>query len=180
MNLPKDVTNNPVKYAKVVVILVVVIIVIVIAINAAGGINALISKIKGLFGLATDPDAEAARDKVKKEDTQASANSSPWSTAIFDNMPSNTSLVSSDTVSIAAQQIYDSAGFFTTSASDGYAAIKMMPSQCDVSHLVKIFQANYQRDLYNYMTRLYSSDMNVKIMTQILDYVKGLPVYITY
>lgn len=177
--LQKDVVNNPVKYGKLLVILVVVVIIIVLAINLAGGIGNALTSIKKLLGIASDPAADDARKAIQQGQSAATSPKSPWSSYYYDNAPGNAEFTPSDVRDMAVDNIYDSAGFFTVSASDGFSAIKTMPSKADISLLSKNFQEKEQRDLYTYMTVLYSSDTNVKIMKNILDYVNALPNYIT-
>lgn len=180
MTTANDIKNNPIKYGKLVLIVVAVIIVIVIAINIAGGVGNLLNGIKKFLHINTDPEADAARAKVNSSDQSSSNPSSPWSTSVYENAPGNAVFLDSQALLNAAEAIYDSGGFFIITPSEAYAAIKTMPSQADVSHLVAIFNDQYNRDLYTYMTRFFTSDFGVKTMAQILDYVKNLPVYKTY
>lgn len=179
MNLENDIKNNPVKYGKLAVIIVVVIIIVIILINVGGGINNLFSGIKKAFGLASDPAADSARTQLNNETQSASGAQSPWGQYLNNNAPSNAIIISPQLAGQLAQQIYDSAGFWSVSASDGLAAIRQCPSQTDVSYLSYTFQTMFNRDLYNYMVTFYTSDDNVKIMQQIVAYVNSLPVVLT-
>lgn len=182
MTTGNDIKNNPIKYAKLALIVVAVIIIIVIAVNAAGGLNAIVNKIKsalGIGGPAADQ-ALSAREKIAATDPTTTS-SSPWSPEVYINRPSNAVSMSDEVLRIAASNIASSVSFigWLTDASNAYAAIKTLRSKSDVSHLVAIFQNYYNEDLYTYMTKNFSSDYNVQVMAQIIDYVNSLPVYKT-
>lgn len=158
-------------------IVTIVVIVVIIAVIVIFGKN-IMDFINKLFG-KDDPQQQAARDKLKDYNYQASNPTSPFSPKLYQNRPKGAIIIPEDVARDIISEIAASVGPFGwfTDANEGYAAIQKCNTQADVSYCATLFQSSFQSDLYNYMSRYYTSGDDVVVMNQILNFVKNLPVY---
>lgn len=174
MNIPQV---DEKKGKSIVIIAIVVTIVILVFIFGKN----IADFIRGLFG-GDDQQSASARQAVSGYDYSQNNPTSPFSTTLFQNAPDGTTLISDDLATTIAGKVNDSTGFFWwigagIDAGEAYSYIKQCPSQCDVSKVCSKFQSMYSTDMYDYMSKYFTSNSNVEIMKQIIDYVTALPVY---
>lgn len=120
-----------------------------------------------------------AQAQALQSNTTTSTSSSAWSPALYNANP-DASTLDYPTLQSIAKSIYDSVSslpnwMVSPSSSQALAAIKQAQNQVDVSNLVIVFQQLYNEDLYDYMARNYTSDVNIQGLNQITNFVNSLP-----
>lgn len=158
------------------ILIIVVVIAIVVLIFVFG--KNIMEFINQLFG-KDDPQQADARKRLVDFNYQSSNPTSPFSPKVYKNRPTSTKVMSEKDARDVISEIASSSGFFGfgIDAQQGFAAIQKCDTQCDVSFCVTLYQSSFQGDMYDFMTRTYSSGENIVVMNQILEYVKALPVY---
>lgn len=163
--------------AKNIVMIVVVVLVIYVIVKFGGS---LVTEIEGIFGIAPpNPTVTAASQAAINTNTSSANPSSPFSPQMYNNNP-DASTLDYATLKSMADSIAGSVSVLPNflspaDAQVGLAAIKQCNNQVDVSNLVVVFQQLYGKDLYDYMSKNYSSNSGVIGMQQIINFVNALP-----
>lgn len=176
MNAPKTQEQS-----KAMVILIGGAVVIVLLFMFGSKLLGALDSLFGFFG-KDDKATKADRDKVKKalDAKNNDAFKSRWSGAYAasKNITAKTKLrkTIADKINRASKDIYDSVGMFTDNPQQGLNAITSMDNTMEMSILATYFKASYSRDLLSWLSEHYDTKDQVADLSQMIDYVNGLPI----
>jgi len=143
--------------------------------NVFGGVQGLTNSLSNPASAAELQTADAA---IANEDAAVAATTSPFSPDGWTSYGTQgDTTLSDDTASGLADQVYSSWGDWISSGGKALSALQQCLCQMDVSHVSAMYVNKYSSNMYDDLSEHYDSSANKVILSQIVAYVNGLPLY---
>lgn len=137
----------------------------------------LIASYKGIAGFLDNlnPFTDDKTDKdIKKVEDKTEA-LSYFNPSFIKNAPDGTVLLTKKNADIKARNLWDSVGLVYDEPEKMKGVFTNIITKSQVSHLAKVFQDTYKKDLLSWMILKFDTDNQQKILTQVLKRLNDLP-----